>query len=373
MCISNTTTTLDPAVLAQGITTQSALQLSSAIRHSTQRTSTYISGLDELTQAKPLCRGDVVEVQGVTGSGKTALLLFLASTAILPSIVNGLFVGGKEQTVCWLDCTSRLDIQRLATLCRTHLVSRLGETNSSLIDKLVIQSLERFIVFSPQSTLELANTIEALPAWFQAQRALPEIGYVLIDGMSEFAWADQFRSEQIKTAAAATASELTPSRVPTGPSPAETLRQLVHAIAHVRTTLAPLIFITQWVFRPTRTTGHSSHDKNLPFYEHHLRAPWPDIVKRVGPSPSALAEDPLAAPSIIQGKPGFHFAYHITCHPPPISLLPKHVSLKTALMQRKADQASEEGTQGLVAVVRAAGGREMGSFIWEILPAAVIA
>lgn len=170
---------VDPATLLSGIKSQSALHLTSSARWSTSRSPSYISGLDSLFDEAPLRPGDIVELQGVTGSGKTQLLLYLAMTAILPRRCGTAQVGGKESQVVWLDCTLRFDIRKLANMCRGHLRNVLGDVDDKVLEREVERCMNRFVLFEPSSMLQLAATVQMLPEWYK-ENGKEELGYVMM-------------------------------------------------------------------------------------------------------------------------------------------------------------------------------------------------
>ncbi|BGP39174.1 hypothetical protein JCM10450v2_003128 [Rhodotorula kratochvilovae] len=384
---------MDPTTLSDGIRSSTALSLVSSVRYHTALPTTYVSGLDALLHSANLSlrRGDIVEVQGLPGSGKSSLLLHLAATALLPRTAHvriadqvlAVPVGGKEQAVAWIDCAAaRFDIDRLASLIRHHLdlaIRRfraprgIGAPRGEELESLVDECMARLHVFAPTSTLQLAATVQALPRW-AARTTADELGYVLVDGMSEFAWADQHTAA---TAAGGAGQDKQP------------LRLLLHALAQLRATLAPLVFITQWVFRPHAVLPQRSQE-GLPFYAHHYAPPhWPSILS---PSPASSATpDPTAARSplaLLEGGPlPVPLALHITLHPPPLAPLRRGTPLAALLAeQRRRVRAREKalagprkgsvgtaegavgGTEGIKCVVRRPGGAEVGSWemgVWE--------
>ncbi|GAA5970545.1 hypothetical protein JCM11641_007349 [Rhodosporidiobolus odoratus] len=395
---------MDPSTLSAGITTTTALSLASSIRHSTSIPPTFLSGLDALldsTSTPPLRRGDVVELQGLPSSGKTSLLLQLASTTLLPRQAYVRFqdlrggpgvaqveVGGKEETVAFLDCSARaFPVLRLAGLVRRHLelaIQRyrrpqgLGKPAEEELDALVEEALSRLHVFKPSSTLQLARTVANLKDW-SMDRARSngedeaEVGLVIVDGMSEFAWADQLAREEEQVRQPPQASSSPPSTVPP-------LRQFLSAVASLRRTLSPLIFISQWVFRPFSVVsspdqpGHLHHQtsqESLPFYQHHFSAPhWPVITAPPFPAPSITKskENPLEPLLVGSGSNGgkwesFPIALQIMMHPPEKMVFRKGVTWEEVMRERGGEEGQER-TEGIRCVVRLQGGRELGS--WEM-------
>ncbi|GAA6046868.1 hypothetical protein JCM3770_005683 [Rhodotorula araucariae] len=384
---------MDPATLSDGISSSTALSLVSSVRYHTSLPTTYVGGLDALLHSAdlPLRRGDIVEVQGLPGSAKSSLLLHLAATALLPRTAHvriadqvlAVPVGGKEQAVAWIDCTAaRFDIDRLASLVRHHLdlaIRRfraprgIGAPRGDELESLVDECMARLHVFSPTSTLQLAVTLQGLPRW-AARATADELGYVLVDGMSEFAWADQHAA---MTAVGGGA-----------PDTKQPLRLVLHALAQLRATLAPVVFITQWVFRPQAVLPQRSQE-GLPFYAHHYAPPhWPSILtpaRARAPDPDsdtdpAGARSPLAR---LEGPVPVPLALHITLHPAPVAPLRRGTPLaalaaeqrrRVGVRQKARDgprrgswgtaEGAVGGTEGIRCVVRKPGGVEVGS--WEM-------
>ncbi|GAA6031180.1 hypothetical protein JCM8097_004046 [Rhodosporidiobolus ruineniae] len=392
---------MDPATLSAGITSSTALSLASSVRCLSSSPPSFLSGLDRLLAAsdRSLPRGSVVELQGLPGAGQSSLLLHLAATSLLPLTAYVPFpdlrggpgvaqvpVGGKESTVAFIDCSARpFPTLRLALLVRSLLVERvrafrapqgLGAPKAEDVDALVEEAMARLHVFRPKTTLQLAVTVQDLPRWAfeRAQEGgedEPEVGLVLVDGMSEFAWADQWAHEQ------ASPSSSSSSAIPP-------LRRLLSALSQLRRTLSPLIFLSQWVFRPLSTLAHTS-EENLPFYAHHYAPPyWPSISSPPPPPSTDADANPLEP--IWVGPPGtsekwesFPLALHITVHPAPRPIFPRGTPLSTVLSKRfgesgpssgggsagrRGGRKREERTEGIRCVVRAPGGVELGS--WEV-------
>ncbi|GAA5923715.1 hypothetical protein JCM3775_000483 [Rhodotorula graminis] len=392
---------MDPATLSDTISSSTALSLVHQVAHSSAPISTFASRLDALLdQANlPLRRGDIVELQGLPGSAKSSLLAHLAATALLPRTAHvriadhvlAVPVGGNHKHVAWVDCSpraARLDtLDRLARLVRHHLdlaIRRyraprgIGAPRDAELDALVDECMARLTVASPTGTVQLAATLRALPRWALSDDGdgpHDELAYVIVDGMSEFAWADQH---------AATSTPSSSAHAPRRP-----LRLVVDALAHLRATLAPVVWISQWVFRPEATLAQKSQE-GLPFYAgHYPSSLWPSILPSPLPPPpppsSSTAANPLAP------RPGallpISLALHLTLHPSPTPPLRRGTPLALLLSeQRRRVRVRERaqsavgqsswgtalggvgGTEGVRVVVRRPGGTEVGSFdveVWE--------
>ncbi|GAA5927649.1 uncharacterized protein JCM15063_005956 [Sporobolomyces koalae] len=359
---------MEPATLGSTISTVSGLDLFNSIRWDTSQPDTLVDGLDALLHgsATPLRRGDIIEVQGVTASGKTQLLVRIAVNALLPRRAHvrlerdvvQIVVGGKEEQVVWIDCTAReFDIDRIVRILRAHFVSvinqyrrpkGIGPPTDQELDSLVEECMTRFYVFSPTSTLQLASTIQTLPEWHVSTGG-DELAYILIDGMTEFAWLDQYDREVERN------TKKTLQTVPP-------LRLFSAALARLRHVLAPLVFITQWVLRPSQPVATPSQ-QNLPFYRHHFTPPlYPSLTSTVPLEPdNPLA--PIYYPS--SSSAVFPINFHLTLHPAPKPVFRKGISLGMVLKEGvRTDRAKERQTEGIVCVLREAGGNEVGS--WEM-------
>ncbi|GAA5823500.1 hypothetical protein JCM11251_000657 [Rhodosporidiobolus azoricus] len=393
---------MDPASLSSGISSLSALNLSSSVRYFTTLPQTYLSGLDALLSNSEdeiaLRRGDVVELQSLPSAGKTSLLLFLTAVHLLPrrayvrfADLNGgrdgggvalVEIGGKEETVAWMECSARrFPIDGLAALLRTHLdeaIRRwrapkgLGAPKDEELDSLVEEALSRLHVFRVSSTLQLAVTVQNLPVW-AAEKAEreggedePEIGLLVVEGMSEFAWPDQLARETALSSVSSSSSTPTPPITPP-------LRHLLHALSNLRRTLSPLIFLSQWVFRPSSLAAPplaQRSDELLPFYAHHFAPPyWPSLINPPYPSSSSTEKDPLDPPltgfSATKDDdkwPTIPIKLHITLHAPEKNVFPRGTSWAEMMRDRGGEKGKE--TSGIKCVVRANGGHEVGS--WEM-------
>jgi len=365
---------MEPTLLGSTITTTSGLELFNSIRYSTSLPHTFIDGLDQLlnTDGNPsLHRGDVIELQGVTGSGKTQLLYKFAINCLLPKKLHvrlerevvEIGVGGKEELVCWMDCTSSrrgFDIQRISTLLRHHLVSEIndyrrpkgiGAPLEEEVESLIDECLTRLHVFSPTSTIQLASTLQTLPDWFKNAKGGEggeDLGIVIIDGMTEFAWSDQYERS-----------------LPNPPSSApllDPLKLFSQSIANLRLQLSPIIMISQWVMNPTRPHGIISSDKH-PFYKHHFLPPsYPSLVSTSLPNPT----NPL---SPHPKHPLFSIDYHLTLHPSPKPSFRKGITFGMVLKEGRKGMVGgnrrtgeKRLTEGIICVVREKGGQELGNF-----------
>lgn len=192
------------------------------------------------------------------------------------------------------------------------------------------------------------------------------------DGMSEFAWADQWATEKLSKAPSTSSTAAAPNSFNFEPTPGHSLRLLIASLARLRSTLAPITLLTQWAFRPTTVTRYSTTTaetrggQGLPFYGHHLptSSGWPSIDRSA--RGVTTAADPLAPPSTIPGTtlPSFALDYHVTCYPPTPTMMRRGTTMVEAFERRREGRG--EGTAGFKCVLREKGGREVGMWEWEV-------
>ncbi|KAG8705110.1 hypothetical protein FRC11_009310 [Ceratobasidium sp. 423] len=282
---------------------ESALHLINRVKYTTDPPGdSFIQGFDshilnafpKLEQTLPKsswARGDIIEIQGPAASGKTHLLYFWAMTCVLPyrlAITVGdhretkeVLVGGRNKSVVVCDCDGRWSLRRLNTIITSYLRDRLAtvlptEAPPGLYDhtifRAVANALKRVHVFRPSSTLALATTLMAIPAYHRTHMANEQIGMLMVDGVSSFYWTDRWAAEQM---------ENEPAEVPAaGPQPppppplrsdSNPLRHVLTVILNLRRSLGLVALLTNW--------GLTSLDSQLPsstvYFRQHLRAPYP--------------------------------------------------------------------------------------------------
>lgn len=288
------------------------------------------------------------------------MLLFLTMTALLPSIVKfkirdavyEVQTGGRNQSVVWFECSSRLfDIRKLIRMIHTHLENQLASARAEgrdgipdgLIESEVIEILKNLHIFTPCSTIQLAASIQSLPEYIKGlKNEFKDIGFLVIEGMSEFYWSDRFTRDTTTTTTGSNKknSNLIPS-----------IKYLQSAIAHIRLQLAPIILISQPLLQST-PANHSQ--EGFPFFPSHFPPPWPSINSSI---PQIDNSNPLTAPMLINSDLGtFYFKYSISIFPP--KPLPNTATMREAMNREPQERR-------FTAVVRSAEIGEVGSFEFE--------
>ncbi|XP_043959924.1 DNA repair protein XRCC2 [Gambusia affinis] len=124
--------------------------------------------------------GEVVEVYGPEGTGKTELLYHLLCRCVLPEAA-----GGLEVDVVFVDTDYSLDMFRLASV----LDSRLSAGGSAGSDDEVLRScLSRLLVVRCSSSSQLLLTLHFLETTLSSRS---RVALLLIDSISAFYWSDR--------------------------------------------------------------------------------------------------------------------------------------------------------------------------------------
>ncbi|XP_055086040.1 DNA repair protein XRCC2 [Periophthalmus magnuspinnatus] len=125
--------------------------------------------------------GEVVEIFGPEGTGKTELLYLLLSRCILP-----LSAGGLELSVIFVDADFSLDLFRLVSILdnRLHTTAPSGGPDEALLRS----CLSRLLVLHCSSSSQLLLTLHFLETSFASR---PDQSLLLIDSISAFYWLDR--------------------------------------------------------------------------------------------------------------------------------------------------------------------------------------
>uniref|UniRef100_A0A3B3YRZ9 RecA family profile 1 domain-containing protein n=1 Tax=Poecilia mexicana TaxID=48701 RepID=A0A3B3YRZ9_9TELE len=126
-------------------------------------------------------RGEVVEVYGPEGTGKTELLYHLLCRCVLPEAA-----GGLEVDVVFVDTDYSLDMFRLASVL---------DSGSAGSDDAVLRScLSRLLVVRCSSSSQLLLTLHFLETTLSSR---PRAALLLIDSISAFYWSDRSEAASV--------------------------------------------------------------------------------------------------------------------------------------------------------------------------------
>lgn len=124
--------------------------------------------------------GEVVEVYGPEGTGKTELLYHLLCRCVLPETA-----GGLEVDVVFVDTDFSLDMFRLVSI----LDRRLSAGVSAGSEEAALRScLSRLLVVNCSSSSQLLLTLHYLETTLSSR---PSVALLLIDSISAFYWLDR--------------------------------------------------------------------------------------------------------------------------------------------------------------------------------------
>ncbi|XP_029003789.1 DNA repair protein XRCC2 [Betta splendens] len=129
--------------------------------------------------------GEMVELYGTEGTGKTELLYHLLCRCVLPKEA-----GGLEVDVVFVDTDYGLDMLRLVSILDSRLnTAQSGSSSSAGSDETVLRScLSRLLVIHCSSSAQLLLTLHFLENSLSSR---PALALLLIDSISAFYWVDR--------------------------------------------------------------------------------------------------------------------------------------------------------------------------------------
>ncbi|KAK5849543.1 hypothetical protein PBY51_013871 [Eleginops maclovinus] len=127
--------------------------------------------------------GEVVELYGSEGTGKTELLYHLLSRCVLP-----LGAGGLEVDVVFVDTDYSLDMLRLVSILDSRLNAARSFSSSGSDEEVLGSCLSRLLVVHCSSSSQLLLTLHFLETTLSSR---PGIALLLIDSISAFYWLDR--------------------------------------------------------------------------------------------------------------------------------------------------------------------------------------
>lgn len=129
--------------------------------------------------------GEVVELYGTEGTGKTELLYHLLCRCVLP-----VAIGGLEVDVVFLDTDYSLDMLRLVGILESRLnAGRSSSSPSAASDEAALRlCLSRLLVIHCSSSSQLLLTLHFLETSLSSR---PGLALLIIDSISAFYWLDR--------------------------------------------------------------------------------------------------------------------------------------------------------------------------------------
>ncbi|KAG9019309.1 hypothetical protein FRB90_004022 [Tulasnella sp. 427] len=375
------------------IQAESAMELLTRVRRQTDPPgATFITQLDShIASANPdslvgdstLSHGDVIEIQGPAASGKTQLLHFFAMTCVLPPVASitctatsqetlasaessgssrDIALGGRGKAVMILDCDGRWSMLRLHRIIESLLSVKFSEAFADMqiqlsrIPNLTLlftpspadvakQCLKRAHLFRPTSSMSLATTLLALPAYHKQKMPDQDMLMVFIDSISAFHHADKWAIEEANLASRAKSGANKTAPVP----PRTDLRAMTHitnAIQALQRTHGVITLITNWalITPDGKSVNNYIYDNNRPFYGQHLLAPYPQPPGQVHPHARQVVSVPTNS--------SFAVTHHITLPGTEFAILPFPAGTSFADALQDEERRAVVEDQRVTALVR---------------------
>ena len=126
----------------------------------TEPLSSGIPWLDARAPEPALRPGEIIEIVGQGGSGKTEIALEIATNAVLPAERRGVRYRGSEARVIFIDCDGKFDQLRLLRVLNQKITDRLGTSvaenkRESMVDEVYEESMSRFTLIRAHSSLDV--------------------------------------------------------------------------------------------------------------------------------------------------------------------------------------------------------------------------
>jgi DNA-repair protein XRCC2 len=218
------------------------------------------SGLSYLSS---LHRGDILEIQGSSGSGKSHLLYYLICSCILP-----LRFGGWNKITVVFDTDRTFDIHRLETILRGRLIHIFSSDQSST-GQVISVALHNVHIFRPQSSYQLAAGLANLSSYHMSNLPTSEIALLAIDSLGSFFWQDRFAIER--------QSNTNPLATPIHTPSTHPLQTVLTALSSFRKSHHPVTIIVNRELGPADSV-------RLPFQLY--KEPLPSFPNRIFPGPT---------------------------------------------------------------------------------------
>ncbi|PSN46374.1 hypothetical protein C0J52_05726 [Blattella germanica] len=160
-----------------------------------------LHGLEEKLFSDGLKLGDVVEISGDLGSGKTFLITQLLAKCLLPKMWNGIQIGGVGAGAIIVNTEHNFQLLKLVNLMESSLLKTSfapqagssGETqnqdlvDSQTIEKIIKQALSNLTILNCYDRVQLLVTFHSLENILASNS---KISLIVLDSLSAYYWQD---------------------------------------------------------------------------------------------------------------------------------------------------------------------------------------
>lgn len=150
--------------------------------------------LSPLNNRHGLKGGDTIEIWGEEGSGKSELLLNIATQCAIPKHWKGVWLGGRGQQCVLISTDYKIDLLRLEAIVEGQLRQRtatsIGSSSRQLdsTKQLMTSTLNRIHVLYCNSSHQLTATLHYLREFVHNN---PDLSVILLDNVGAFYWTDR--------------------------------------------------------------------------------------------------------------------------------------------------------------------------------------
>jgi RecA/RadA recombinase len=153
-------------------------------------------GLLDKLFPRGLRAGNGIQFIGPSSSGKSELLMEIASSCVLSSSYHGAECGGKELDVIYFDNDRRFDILRFSMNLERKIKSATAEIPGVDASEILRDSLQRLHVIRCESSFSLLCTLKTLPTLLEKSKS--DLRVIIVDSIGSFFWLDKQEDEVAK-------------------------------------------------------------------------------------------------------------------------------------------------------------------------------
>jgi DNA-repair protein XRCC2 len=287
------------------------------------------------TTSSTLNLGDVIEIQGAPSTSKSTLLYFFCMTTLLPYSMTlplkmrgsslpprdeRIDMGGRGTSAVLFDTDNKFSVAALERMLTAHILKRISAHcktvpqlyNASVapeaVREQVLLALSHLHIFKPTSTVALAASLKTLSSHLLEVAPTENVNLLIVDSMSAFYHQDRFASEQ------------------SGGQAPHPMRHVMNALAEVRSTIAPLIVLSNWGLSPLPPDRQG---RPSPFFRQHLASPYPAPYAEGSSIP--IPFDPVRPLKRPANLP-LNLTHHLTLHSPAPAPYPAGTTLKQVMV-----------------------------------------